>query len=1059
MTKSARSSQAASVLLLALLVPGLAAADEPAYPTDLYKAMEWRFVGPYRGGRVTAVTGVVGRPHTFYMGATGGGVWKTESAGHTWTNLSDDHFQTTTIGAVAVAPSDPNVVYVGTGESPIRGVTTSHGDGVYKSTDAGKTWSRLGLASSRQISAVRVHPRDHDLVYVAAQGNPWGAGGERGVYRSRDGGASWERVLWVDEETGAVDLSMDAANPRVLYAAMWEHRRSPWFVKSGGPGSGIHKSVDGGSTWTKLGGGLPELMGKIGVAVSPADPERVYAIVEAEEGGLYRSDDAGETWTRVNSTRVIQARSWYYHHVTADPSDAETVYVLNVPMMKSIDGGKTFEQIRGPHGDHHDLWIDPHDSKVMVSGNDGGATVTLDGGETWSTLDNQPTAQIYRVVTDARFPYYMYGGQQDNSTLAIASRSAGGGIGRESWYPVGGGESAHIAFDPDDPRLVYATSINGTVTEYDVETGVDRSVRPYPEYVFGIDAKHQKYRANWNAPVVVSPHDPRVIYYGAQVLLRSRDRGLTWEEASGDLTRDDAEKQGLGGGPITNEQAGVEFYNTIFTITPSPHEPGTIWVGSDDGLVHVTRDGGATWTNVTPADAGEALVNSIEVSPHDPAAAYVAVAGYKLDDFTPRVYATSDYGGSWRKTVAGLPEDTFARAVREDPDRRGLLYAATETGVFVSFDDGGLWQSLQLDLPEVPVTDLTIRRQDLVASTQGRGFWVLDDLTPLHQFTAEVAAADVYLYEPRDAWRLGGGGGFGPPTSGRGKNPPRGAVIHYVLKEERDEDATPIVLEILDARDAVIRVFSSAETELDACVRDNTEPRNRDDVELLDTGAGMSRWVWDLRRAPLYCLSDVRLFQGWEGARVVPGTYKARLTVDARVEERTFEVLPDPREQVTPEQFAELDAYLGEVTELFNALMEGLEDLRRARSQIEERLELTAQHPRAAELEELGRPVVAEITAWEEQVVQPRHETYDDDINWRNMLNVQVAFLRDEAEAPLTAGARQRLAGLESRWRPLDERRRAILGGDVAAFNQRLAELGIPVIYVARSGGSIPKAP
>ena len=1023
--------------------------DTGLYSTELYKAMTWRFIGPYRGGRVVTVTGVPSRPGTYYMGATGGGVWKSENSGHSWMNVSDGFFNTATIGAVAVAFEDPNVVYAGTGEAPIRGVTTSHGDGVYKSTDAGKTWQHVGLAETRQISKVRIHPRNPDLVYVAAQGNPWGPNPQRGVYRSEDGGESWELVLSVDENTGAADLAMDPTNPRILYAAMWDHRRRPWYVKSGGPGGGLHKSVDGGDTWEKLEGGLPETVGKVGVSVSASNPERVYAIVEAEEGGLYRSDDSGESWQRLNSTRVIQARSWYYNHVYADPVDDDTVYVMNVPLMKSIDGGKNFEAIRGiPHGDHHDLWIHPEDNRILINGNDGGATVSLDGGKTWSTLDNQPTAQFYRVNTDNRFPYYIYGGQQDNSTMAIASASSGAGIGRESWYPVGGGESAHIAFDPDDPKLVYATSINATIDEYDVETGVARSLRPYPEYVFGRDVKDQKYRTNWNAPVATSPHDPNVLYYGAHVLLRSTDRGRSWQEISGDLTRDEEDKQGKGGGPITNEQAGAEFYNTIFYVVESPHEAGTIWVGSDDGLVHLTRDGGGAWSNVTPKDVGEAHVNSIEVSPHDPAAAYIAVAGYKMNDFTPHVYKTVNYGKSWKKIIGGLPEDTFVRAVREDPERRGLLYAATETGIFVSFDDGNAWQSLQLDLPEVAVTDLQVRRNDLVAATQGRGFWVLDDLTPLHQLTDEVTPEKVHLFAPRDAYRVGGGGGFSRPNTG--KNPPYGAVIQYVLPEDVGED-TVVMLEILDADADVVRTFRNEETDWDRCSRDNTEPRNRRPIKVLPAEPGMNRWVWNLQRDPLYCVPDVRLFRGWNSTRVVPGTFTARLTVGEVVKTQSFEVLEDPRRETASEDFAELDAFLGEVTALFNEMMRELEKARSLRSQAEDRMELAAGHERSAEVEEAGKMLVEKIDAWEEQVVQPRHETFDDDINHPNMLDVQVSFLlsvADSADVPLSDGAKQRLEDLQGQWDGLRRRLDSVVKQEGGRFNALLSELALPATYV-----------
>ncbi|MEE8308602.1 MAG: glycosyl hydrolase, partial [Gammaproteobacteria bacterium] len=565
-----------------------------AVPDTVIDGLEWRMIGPYRGGRVTTVTGVEGKPNLYYMGATGGGVWKTENAGATWENLSDDDFDVGTIGAVAIAPSDHNVLYVGTGESPIRGVTTSHGNGVYKSTDAGKTWEHVGLRKAGQISRIEIDPGNADVAFVAVQGDIWGPSKERGIFRTTDGGKSWQHVLEVNEDTGASDLSMDPTNPRILYAAMWHHGRKPWFIKSGGEGGGIYKSTDGGDNWEKLGGGLPDLVGKIGVDVSASNPQRVYAIIESEpeQGGLYRSDDAGESWELIDGHRVLHTRAWYYNHITADPVDEDTVWILNVPLMKSVDGGKSWEKINGPHGDHHDLWINPANNRNIINGNDGGATVTFDGGETWSSIVNQPTAQFYRVSTDNQFPYRIYGGQQDNTTVAIASQSFQGGIGRDDFYAVGGGESAHIAFDPDDPRLIYATTINGTLTEYDAETQIRRSIIPFPEMVYGKDSKDLKYRANWNAPVAMSPHDSKVVYFGTQILLKSEDRGSTWEEISPDLTRNDVSKQGRNGGPLTPENVGAEFYNTIFYVVESPTEQGTIWVGSDDGLVHLTTNGG-----------------------------------------------------------------------------------------------------------------------------------------------------------------------------------------------------------------------------------------------------------------------------------------------------------------------------------------------------------------------------------------------------------------------------------------------------------------------------------
>jgi photosystem II stability/assembly factor-like uncharacterized protein len=641
-------------------------------PAELLEVMEWRMVGPYRGGRVTTVAGVPGNPQLYYMGATGGGVWKTENAGLSWKNISDEHFKVGTIGAIAVAESDPNVIYVGTGEKSIRGVTTSHGDGVYKSTDAGATWTHVGLPKAGQISRIKIHPQNADIAYVGVQGQIWGPSKERGVYRTTDGGQTWKQILKVDAQTGATDLRMDPTNPRILYAAMWEHGRKPWYVLSGGRAGGIFKSTDGGDSWDKLAGGLPEFIGKIGVDVSASNPNRLYAIVEAPqpEGGLYRSDDAGETWELKNSTRILWARSWYYMHIAADPVDENIVYVLNVAFMRSIDGGVTFEKKNTPHGDHHDHWINPNDNKNMINANDGGATITFDGGKSWSSIMNQPTAQFYRVNTDNEFPYRIYGGQQDNSTVAILSETYDGGIGNDDFFAVGGGESAHIAFDPDDPTLVYATTINGTLTEYNADNERTREIKPYPEYVYGKESKDLRYRSNWNAPVTVSPQNPSVIYYGTQKLLRSKDRGVTFEEISSDLTKNEKDKQGLNGGPITPENVGAEFYGTILTITASPHEYGTVWVGSDDGLIHVTRDDGETWKDVTPGELRGAMVNAIDVSPHDPGTAYIAVAGYKLNDFRPYIYKLTDYGRRSKRLDRNLPKDNFIRVVREDPKRQ-----------------------------------------------------------------------------------------------------------------------------------------------------------------------------------------------------------------------------------------------------------------------------------------------------------------------------------------------------------------------------------------------------
>jgi photosystem II stability/assembly factor-like uncharacterized protein len=1032
------------LLLINLPVSSAFAADG----TDRLGGLEWRLVGPWRGGRVTAVTGVLGEPNLYYMGATGGGVWKTENAGTTWTNISDDYFEVGTIGAIAVAESDHNVLYVGTGEAPIRGVTTSHGDGMWKSTDAGKTWTHIGLERAGQIAKIQIHPTDPDHVYVAVQGQIWGPNEERGVYRSTDGGRSWDQVLKVNPDTGATDLVMDPTNPRILYAGMWHHGRTPWFIKSGGEGGGIYKSTDGGDSWNKLGGGLPELIGKIGMGVPAANPQRVYAIIEAEheKGGLWRSDDGGETWKLINGHRVLHSRAWYYIHMAADPTDENTVWVLNTGLYKSIDAGKTWEKFSAPHGDHHDHWINPDNPLNMINGNDGGACVTFDGGQTWSSIMNQPTAQFYRVETDNQFPFRIYGGQQDNTTVAIASQSLYNGIGVADYYDVGGGESAHIAFDPEDPRLVYATSINGTLTEYDRDTERVRVIIPYPEMMYGKDSKDLRYRANWNTPVAVSPHDPSIIYYGTQFVLQSTDRGATWTAISPDLTRNDPARQGRNGGPLTPENVGAEFYHTIFYIVESPHEAGTIWVGSDDGLVHVTRDGGQNWQNVSPPHKGaqggpygaEAYINAIEISPHDPATVYLAVQGHKLNDFSPYIYKSTDYGQRWKRIDAGLPKDSFVRVVREDPAQQGLLYAGTEAGMFVSYNDGGAWQQLQLNLPPVPVTDLKIRQDTLVAATQGRGFWVLDDLFVVRQGGAGFDGDALHLFAPDTAAMIRGEGwGAG---DFEGSNPPRGVSLYYFV-DEKTED--PLQIEILDAEGGVVRTYSSEETDFERCLKANEDPRRPLKLEYPPKEPGLNKWVWDLHRDGVQCIEDVALFAGFGGATVPPGDYRARVSIGGESAEAGFTVVPDPRVTASPTEISDWSATLDETASLLDEILQRLGEARKARTQLES---LMTEHPDDAGLQQAGKAAVEAITAWDHRINQRLHQTYEDEDAWETMLAGQVRYLLDVIDAtgaPVTGGQRERLADLQAEWGQRRSELQAIRTDHLEPINARARDQGI----------------
>src|SRR5215472_1758518 len=758
-------------------------AQEPeAEPKGPWHGLTWRSIGPFRGGRALAVTGVIGDAHTYYFGSTGGGVWKSADGGLSWRPMTDKvKDMSPSIGAIAVAPSDPNVIYAGTGEACIRGNIIA-GNGVYKSIDGGKTWSAVGLQDTVAIGRLIVHPKNADIAFVAALGHPFGPNAERGIFRTTDGGKTWSKVLYKDENTGGIDLAFDPGNPNIIFAALWQARRSPWGMDSGGPGSGLYRSTDGGSTWKRLSGhGLPDgTTGRIGVAVAYSG-NRVWALIENDKGGLFRSDDGGDTWTLVNSDRQYRQRAFYYTHVFADPRSADGVYVLNTGFYRSNDGGKTFRPIRVPHGDNHGLWIDPNDANRMIESNDGGAAVSTNGGATWTTQGNQPTAQFYHAIADNRFPYWIYGAQQDNSSVGIAT-AAPGGIDRPSWYPVGGGESGYIAPDPRDPEIVYAGSYGGEITRYNHHTGEEMNITPWPVNPIGSAAADQKYRFQWTEPIVFSPHDPNTLYFAAQVLFKTSDAGINWKIISPDLTRNDKSKQQSSGGPITKDNTGVEVFSTIFSVVESPLQKDLIWTGSDDGLIQITTDGGKNWSNVTPKNMPEwGTVSMIEASHYEPGTAYVAAERHRLDDFAPYMFKTTDFGKSWTTISNGIPAGSYAHAVREDRKRKGLLYAATEDGVFFSWDDGANWQSLQTNLPPVPVWDIYVHNDDLIAATHGRSFWILDDLSPLQQYKPENAGHEVHLYEPQPANRATFGGGFFG-SGDRGQNPPPGAVVYYSLK-------------------------------------------------------------------------------------------------------------------------------------------------------------------------------------------------------------------------------------------------------------------------------------
>jgi photosystem II stability/assembly factor-like uncharacterized protein len=1033
--------------LLILLAPVAADAASDVDP-KLYQSMEWRGIGPFRGGRSNASTGVVQDTQTFYFGGVGGGVWKTTDGGVSWANVTDGQLKTSSVGAIAVAPSDPNVVYVGMGEHAVRGVMTSHGDGVYKSTDAGKTWKHMGLPNSRAISRIRVHPTDPDLVYVAAQGAPYGPSEDRGVYRSKDGGATWTKILYVSPDAGPSDLAMDPSNPRILYAAFWDHRRTPWEVRSGGPASGIHKSTDGGESWVKVDEGLPELKGKLSVSVS-ANPERIFALVEADpKGGLYRSEDAGKTWKLVNESWGIRSRAWYYIKVYADPKNPDVVWVTNASLLKSIDGGKTFENVRVPHGDNHNLWINPEHPEILINSNDGGANISYNGGKTWSTQQNQPTAQFYRVNTDNQFPYWVYGGQQDNTSVAIASQTFDSGITWKDWHPVGGCESAYVAFDPDNPVRIYAGCYMGQITEWDARTQQERSVMAYPMLPAAMASRDMKYRFNWNAPIVASRHDPKVIYHAGNVLLRTTNGGVSWTEASPDLTTDDDEKQGPGGSPITNEGAGGEIYETIYYVAESPHDPATIWTGSDDGLVQVTRDSGAHWNKVTPPGIGEAMINAIDVSPHDPATAYVAVTRYKFNDFTPLAFKTADYGKTWKKITNGIPADAWVRVVREDPKRRGLLYMGTELGIFVSFDDGESWQSLQLNLPVTPVTDLMVQQKanDLVASTAGRSFWILDDLTPLQQIDGSVKGAKVHLFAPRPAYRVERGFSFGAGAA-IGKNPPAGAMLDFYV-DQISEDKK-ISLEILDASGAVIRAYPPPDEGAPPAGEDGPPPRAP-----FKPKAGMNRVSWDLRHESPRKVPGLFAFGAIQGRKVLPGTYQVRLKVGEETRTQNLEVRKDPRLDTPMSSYQEQDQFLKTVADQLSAIHEGVIRLRKVREQIQSFLDRAKDLKGGEAIQESGKALVAKLDAMEEDLIQKRTVDGQTVINFPVRLNHHFIILHgavDSSEEGVIQGAKDRFNDLMAQWNEKKSALDSLFGAELDGFNDIVRSQGLPTVILPSS--------
>ena len=1057
-----------AVSVLAVSLAGAAPPPGSSAPAadERLAGLAWRNIGPFRGGRSVAVAGVPGQPFVYYFGGTGGGVWKTTDAGITWKPITDGQLGTGSVGAIAVAESDPNVVYVGMGESCIRG-NVSHGDGVYKSVDAGQTWRHVGLRDTRQIGRVRVHPRDPDLVYVAALGHAFGPNRERGVFRSKDGGATWHNVLFVDEKTGAVDLVLDPTNPRVLYAGFWQVVRLPWGFESGGPGSALYKSTDGGDTWQKLNGeGLPKKgpWGRIGVAVSPANPSRVWAVIEAEEGGVFRSDDAGRTWRRTNEDRALRQRAWYYTHVYADPRNAEAVYVLNVGFHRSLDGGRTFTTIAVPHGDNHDLWIAPEDPRRMINANDGGANVSFDGGASWSRQDNQPTAQFYHVITDDRFPYHVYGAQQDNSTVAIASRNRGAGLGAADFHEVGGCESGYIAPKPGDPDVVFAGCYGGYLSRYDHRTGQTRNVTVYPDNPMGHGAEGMKYRFQWTFPIVASPHDANAIYAAGNVLFKSTNEGQSWQPISPDLTRNDPGKLGPTGGPVTKDNTSVEYYGTIFAFAESPVQKGLLWAGSDDGLVHVSRDGGASWTNVTPKDLPEwSMVSQVDPSRHDAGTLFLAANRYKHDDFRPFAYVTRDYGRTWTKITDGLPPDAFVRVVRQDPVRPELLYAGTETGVFVSFDAGRRWEPLGMDLPGaagdeagatagrlpvVPITDLVVHGVDLVAATQGRSFWILDDVSPLRQ---DAPRGRTHLFAPSPAVRFFSGGRGQP---GLGQNPPSGAILYYSLAAAPREDEE-VTLEVLDGTGAVVRRISSRPQVDPASAGpgdDDGPPRG---PAKLPAKAGANRFAWDLRAEDASRFKGLILWSGeLRGPVVPPGRYVVRLTAGGQTRTQPLEVRQDPRLSTTDAEFAKQYEFLRGIRDKLTETHDAIARIREVREQLRGAAARAKSAANGAEVASAAEALEKKLTAVEEALYQTKNQSSQDPLNFPIRLNNKLAALARAAGEADAAPTEQSYAVRDDLVAKIDAQLaalRQLLDGDLARFNQLARERDVPAVVISKT--------
>lgn len=1021
---------------------------------SIFKSVKYRNIGPFRGGRSVAASGVVNDPMTYYMGNTGGGLWKTEDGGQQWKNISDGFFKTSSVGAVAVSESDPNIVYVGMGEHAPRAVMTSYGDGVYKSTDAGKTWKSMGLKATQHISRIIIHPKNPDILFVAAQGALYGPNKERGIFKSEDGGISWSQVLYVNDLTGCSELSMDYNNPLVMYAAMWEHQRLPWKVISGGPGSGLYKTTDGGKSWKKIHKGLPKEKGKMAIAVSRSNSEKVYALIESDSdkelGGLFVSNNGGEKWSRVSSDHSLIQRAWYYIELFIDPTDDQKVYVLNASAQRSIDGGKTWSRLSGTHGDYHDLWINPTNNKNMVIANDGGAAVSYNYGKSWSPQDKMPTAQFYRVNTDNLFPYNLYGGQQDNSSVKISSIALGSrGIDQENWSASAGGESAFLAFDPDNPRYVMGGSYLGTIEILDTKAKASTQIMAAPIQYLGRDSKDMKYRYNWNAPIIKSQHEKNTYFHGAQLLLQTNDDGNSWKEISPDLSKNEKEKQGKGGGPYTNEAVGAENYGTLAYVLESPHEKGVLWASTDDGVLQLTKNGGETWKEVTPKNLPETLINAIEVSPHDKATAYIATTRYKFNDYTPAIYKTTNYGVTWTNISSGIPTGAYTRVVREDSQRKDLLFAGTELGMYISWNGGKRWKPFQLNLPITPITDLKVSHDDLAIATMGRSFWVLDDLEILRQY--EGNESEFKLFKPEDAI-LGNWGSqlnyssdnFSGTSASQGVNPANGVVLYYYLPKSLK--SKEISLEIKDQDGNLVRTITSKTNPNYKRYPGGPSPEPR-----LSKKVGLNRFVWDMRYPTLPGIPTAYIEGSYRGHKAMPNAYTAALKQENKISEVSFNIVPNPLYEVTPEEYVEIHDFKTETEANLLDMHTRVNQLKVIQDQMIKILKEISNEQKYSDLKSKGKAIVQQLKSWDEEMVQRKSKAYDDVENFPNKFTAEYLFLMNQNESSLpklNEASKDRLTELNNQWKVLKNRSEEFINTLIPNYNKLLWEHGIGALKI-----------